>query len=90
MTQYEAIIIGTGQAGPALVRRLSSAGMHVAIIERGRFGGTCVNTGCTLHGPAARDAYPSDRRRVHSDDPRRSRPLPARRRRGGRLLRREE
>ena len=47
MTTYDAIIIGTGQAGPALARRLAGSGMKVAIIERGRFGGTCVNTGCT-------------------------------------------
>ncbi|WP_247538350.1 FAD-containing oxidoreductase [Ralstonia pseudosolanacearum] len=47
MTQrFDAIIIGTGQSGPALAARLSGAGMKVAIIERGRFGGTCVNTGC--------------------------------------------
>jgi pyruvate/2-oxoglutarate dehydrogenase complex dihydrolipoamide dehydrogenase (E3) component len=47
MTTYDAIIIGTGQAGPSLARRLAGSGMKVAIIERGRFGGTCVNTGCT-------------------------------------------
>jgi pyruvate/2-oxoglutarate dehydrogenase complex dihydrolipoamide dehydrogenase (E3) component len=47
MTNYDAIIIGTGQAGPSLARRLAGAGMKVAIIERDRFGGTCVNTGCT-------------------------------------------
>ena len=47
MTTFDAIIIGTGQAGPALARRLVDAEMKVAIIERGRFGGTCVNTGCT-------------------------------------------
>ena len=44
--RFDAIIIGTGQAGPALAARLSGAGMKVAIIERARFGGTCVNTGC--------------------------------------------
>jgi pyruvate/2-oxoglutarate dehydrogenase complex dihydrolipoamide dehydrogenase (E3) component len=44
--RFDAIIIGTGQAGPALAARLSGAGMKVAVIERGRFGGTCVNTGC--------------------------------------------
>jgi pyruvate/2-oxoglutarate dehydrogenase complex dihydrolipoamide dehydrogenase (E3) component len=44
--QFDAIIIGTGQAGPALARRFSAAGMSVAIIERNKFGGTCVNTGC--------------------------------------------
>jgi pyruvate/2-oxoglutarate dehydrogenase complex dihydrolipoamide dehydrogenase (E3) component len=46
MTKYDAIIIGTGQAGPSLAVRLASTGMKVAIIERKRFGGTCVNTGC--------------------------------------------
>lgn len=44
--QFDAIIIGTGQAGPPLAKRLSVAGMSVAIIERNKFGGTCVNTGC--------------------------------------------
>ena len=43
---YDAIIIGTGQAGPALARRLATAGMTVAVVERALFGGTCVNTGC--------------------------------------------
>lgn len=43
---FDAIIIGTGQAGPALAKRLSASGMSVAIIERNKFGGTCVNTGC--------------------------------------------
>ena len=46
MATYDAIVIGTGQAGPSLARRLAAARMQVAIIERGRFGGTCVNTGC--------------------------------------------
>ncbi|HYO80467.1 MAG TPA: FAD-containing oxidoreductase [Bryobacteraceae bacterium] len=44
--QYDAIVIGTGQAGPSLAARLAGAGWKVAIVERGRFGGTCVNTGC--------------------------------------------
>jgi pyruvate/2-oxoglutarate dehydrogenase complex dihydrolipoamide dehydrogenase (E3) component len=43
---YDAIVIGTGQAGPFLASRLSAAGQRVAVIERGLFGGTCVNTGC--------------------------------------------
>ena len=43
---YDAIVIGTGQSGPALAARLSGAGMKVAVIERKRFGGTCVNNGC--------------------------------------------
>lgn len=45
-TRYDAIIIGTGQAGPSRAVRLAGTGMKVAIIERERFGGTCVNTGC--------------------------------------------
>ncbi len=45
-THYDAIVIGTGQAGPALAARLAAAGRTTAVIERGRFGGTCVNTGC--------------------------------------------
>ena len=44
--RYDAIVIGTGQSGPALAADLADAGKRVAIIERGRFGGTCVNTGC--------------------------------------------
>jgi len=44
---HDAIIIGTGQAGPFLAERLAGAGMKVAIIERKLFGGTCINTGCT-------------------------------------------
>ena len=46
MNQYDAIIIGTGQAGPSLAARLSREGQQVAIIERQRMGGTCVNVGC--------------------------------------------
>jgi pyruvate/2-oxoglutarate dehydrogenase complex dihydrolipoamide dehydrogenase (E3) component len=45
--RFDAIIIGTGQAGPFLAQRLSAAGQKVAIVERKLFGGTCVNTGCT-------------------------------------------
>jgi pyruvate/2-oxoglutarate dehydrogenase complex dihydrolipoamide dehydrogenase (E3) component len=47
MSNFDAIIIGTGQSGPALARRLVAAGWKVAIIERKLFGGTCINTGCT-------------------------------------------
>lgn len=61
---YDAIIIGTGQSGPFLAIRLAKAGHKVAIIERGLFGGTCVNTGCiptkTLVA-SARVAYMSRR-----------------------------
>jgi pyruvate/2-oxoglutarate dehydrogenase complex dihydrolipoamide dehydrogenase (E3) component len=44
---FDAIVIGSGQAGPSLAVRLATAGMTVALIERHLFGGTCVNTGCT-------------------------------------------
>jgi pyruvate/2-oxoglutarate dehydrogenase complex dihydrolipoamide dehydrogenase (E3) component len=43
---FDAIVIGAGQAGPALADRMSQAGWRVAVIERSRVGGTCVNTGC--------------------------------------------
>ena len=43
---FDAIVIGTGQAGPALAVRLAGAGRRTAIVERNRFGGTCVNNGC--------------------------------------------
>lgn len=57
MTSYDAIIIGTGQAGPALADRLSRAGQRVAVIERARFGGTCVNTGCIPTKTMVASAY---------------------------------
>ena len=54
---FDAIVIGTGQAGPALAARLSGAGMKVAVIERDRFGGTCVNNGCTPTKAMVASAY---------------------------------
>jgi pyruvate/2-oxoglutarate dehydrogenase complex dihydrolipoamide dehydrogenase (E3) component len=57
MTDYDALVIGTGQSGPALARRLAGAGQKVAIIERGRFGGTCINTGCTPTKTLVASAY---------------------------------
>ncbi|WP_433969082.1 mercuric reductase [Tunturiibacter gelidiferens] len=44
---FDAIIVGAGQAGPSLAGRLTQAGWTVAIVERKLFGGTCVNNGCT-------------------------------------------
>jgi pyruvate/2-oxoglutarate dehydrogenase complex dihydrolipoamide dehydrogenase (E3) component len=43
---FDAVVIGTGQSGPNLAAALARAGQRVAIVERGAFGGTCVNTGC--------------------------------------------
>jgi pyruvate/2-oxoglutarate dehydrogenase complex dihydrolipoamide dehydrogenase (E3) component len=57
MPTYDAIIIGTGQAGPSLARRLVASGQKVAIIERKLFGGTCVNTGCTPTKAMVASAY---------------------------------
>ncbi len=54
---YDAIIIGTGQAGPFLAVRLAAAGMKVAIAERKFFGGTCVNTGCIPTKAMVASAY---------------------------------
>ena len=57
MPSYDAIIIGTGQAGPSLAGRLVTAGWKVAVIERKLFGGTCVNTGCTPTKTLVASAY---------------------------------
>ena len=67
MSRFDAIIIGTGQAGPALARRLAGAGMQVAIMERGRFGGTCVNTGCTPTKTLIASAYAAHMARRGAD-----------------------
>jgi pyruvate/2-oxoglutarate dehydrogenase complex dihydrolipoamide dehydrogenase (E3) component len=64
--QYDAIVIGAGQAGPSLAARFAGAGKSVAIVERHLFGGTCVNAGCTPTKTliaSARIAY--DARRAH-------------------------
>jgi pyruvate/2-oxoglutarate dehydrogenase complex dihydrolipoamide dehydrogenase (E3) component len=57
MDGFDAIIIGTGQSGPSLARRLAGAGHKVAVIERKFFGGTCVNTGCTPTKTLVASAY---------------------------------
>jgi pyruvate/2-oxoglutarate dehydrogenase complex dihydrolipoamide dehydrogenase (E3) component len=55
--QFDAIIIGTGQAGPSLAARFAGAGKTVAIVERNQFGGTCVNTGCIPTKTLVASAY---------------------------------
>ncbi len=45
--RYDAIVVGSGQAGTPLGRALAEAGMHTALVEREHVGGTCVNEGCT-------------------------------------------
>ena len=63
-THYDAIVIGGGQAGPALADRLGRAGHKTALVERHLLGGTCVNVGCiptkTLVGSARIAHYARD------------------------------
>ncbi|MDZ7691936.1 MAG: FAD-dependent oxidoreductase [Balneolaceae bacterium] len=64
MKHFDAVIIGTGQAGPSLAARCAREGLKTAIIERHLFGGTCVNTGCTPTKAlvaSARAAYMANR-----------------------------
>ncbi|MFW6371034.1 MAG: FAD-dependent oxidoreductase, partial [Bacteroidota bacterium] len=67
MKEFDAIIIGSGQAGTPLAYKLASAGKQVAFIERKHFGGTCVNDGCT-----PTKAYVASARRIwearHGDE----------------------
>src|SRR5437870_5589562 len=46
-TQYDAIVVGSGQAGGPLSTALAKAGYRTALIEREHVGGTCINEGCT-------------------------------------------
>jgi pyruvate/2-oxoglutarate dehydrogenase complex dihydrolipoamide dehydrogenase (E3) component len=57
VTDYDAIVIGTGQAGPYVTSRLAGAGLKVAIVERNLVGGTCVNTGCIPTKTMVASAY---------------------------------
>ena len=54
---FDAIVVGAGQAGPALAGRLTDAGMTVALVERDLVGGTCVNTGCMPTKALVASAY---------------------------------
>jgi pyruvate/2-oxoglutarate dehydrogenase complex dihydrolipoamide dehydrogenase (E3) component len=67
MPRFDAIVIGTGQAGPSLARRLVAAGRKVAVIERKHFGGTCVNNGCTPTKAMVASAYAAHVARRHAD-----------------------
>jgi pyruvate/2-oxoglutarate dehydrogenase complex dihydrolipoamide dehydrogenase (E3) component len=67
MPSYDAIIIGTGQAGPSLAGRLAAADMKVAVIERKLFGGTCVNTGCIPTKTLVASAYAAHMARRAAD-----------------------
>ena len=54
---YDVVVIGTGQSGPSLAARFAAAGLHVAIVERDKFGGTCVNNGCIPTKTLVASAY---------------------------------
>ena len=54
---FDAIVIGAGQAGPAMAARLAAAGQRVAVIERAHMGGTCVNNGCMPTKTLVASAY---------------------------------
>ena len=54
---FDALVIGTGQAGPSLAARLAGSGMSVAVVEKHLFGGTCVNNGCTPTKAMVASAY---------------------------------
>jgi len=47
MTTYDAIVIGSGQGGNPLAYKLADLGWQVALVEKAKLGGTCINTGCT-------------------------------------------
>jgi pyruvate/2-oxoglutarate dehydrogenase complex dihydrolipoamide dehydrogenase (E3) component len=66
-TNFDAIIIGAGQAGPPLANRLATSGMKVAFAERKLFGGTCVNTGCTPTKAMVASAYAAQLARRGAD-----------------------
>src|SRR6188768_362227 len=67
MRRFDAVIIGAGQAGPPLARRLAAAGMTVAFAERHLFGGTCVNTGCMPTKTLVASAYAAQLARRAAD-----------------------
>jgi pyruvate/2-oxoglutarate dehydrogenase complex dihydrolipoamide dehydrogenase (E3) component len=64
---FDAVVVGAGQAGPALAGRMTAAGMKVALIERHLVGGTCVNTGCMPTKALVASAYAAHMARRASD-----------------------
>jgi pyruvate/2-oxoglutarate dehydrogenase complex dihydrolipoamide dehydrogenase (E3) component len=66
-SRFDAIVIGTGQAGPSLAARLAKTGQKVAVVERKLFGGTCVNTGCIPTKTMIASAYSAHMARRAAD-----------------------
>ncbi|MEJ2615186.1 MAG: FAD-dependent oxidoreductase, partial [Ignavibacteriaceae bacterium] len=58
--KYDAIIIGSGQAGNPLAKDLADNGWKVAMIERNYVGGSCINYGCTPSKTMAASAQTAD------------------------------
>jgi pyruvate/2-oxoglutarate dehydrogenase complex dihydrolipoamide dehydrogenase (E3) component len=65
--EFDAIIVGSGQAGPPLAAWLAGAGMRVAIVERHLMGGTCLNVGCTPTKTMIASAYAAHMTRRAAD-----------------------
>src|SRR5476651_1332686 len=74
MKKYDAIVIGAGQAGGPLAKKLAMAGMKTVLIEKRFVGGTCINDGCTptktwvASAKAAYMARHSDKLGIHVKD----------------------
>jgi pyruvate/2-oxoglutarate dehydrogenase complex dihydrolipoamide dehydrogenase (E3) component len=69
--QYDALIIGAGQAGVPLARAFAQAGRRTALVEREHVGGTCINEGCTptkTMVASARTAYVVSRASTYGVD----------------------
>src|SRR5947207_14454170 len=47
MQKFDAIIIGSGQGGTPLAKKLARSGWKTALVEKKYIGGTCINNGCT-------------------------------------------
>lgn len=67
-SRFDAIVIGTGQAGPPMAGRLAAVGGRVAIVERHLVGGTCVDTGCKPTKTMVASAYAAHLARRAADD----------------------
>lgn len=65
--RFDAVVVGAGQAGPALAERLGRSGRKVAVIERKLVGGTCVNTGCIPTKAMVASAYVAQQARRAQD-----------------------
>lgn len=64
---YDVAVIGAGPAGTAAALRASELGAKVVVLEAGRTGGTCVNTGCVPTRVLAKTAR-LIRESSHADD----------------------